>query len=158
MGRINLKESSRASVSSSLLGNQDFGKQKPVMTEFAYEQNSMSVANNGKSNGKQRVIPDEDYRLLQSYFKEVRTESLLSASDEIRIATKIKIYNDRARKVEVLVNELTEKLLRKTRVRKVCQCRGNTKKSKTHESKPNHSRIIKNNPRQTARPPPSLTK
>ena len=74
MGRHNLKVSSRALTTGSLVSNHDFGRQKPMMNEFAYEQNIMSVVSNGKPSGKQRVIPDEDYRLLQSYFKEVGTE------------------------------------------------------------------------------------
>ena len=39
---------------------------------------------------KNKSIPDDDFRLLQSYFKEVGTESLLSAEQECHIATKIK--------------------------------------------------------------------
>jgi RNA polymerase primary sigma factor len=117
-------------MTGSLVSNHDTGRQKPMMNEFAYEQNIMSVVSNGKPSGKQRVIPDEDYRLLQSYFKEVGTESLLSASDEIRIATKIKKYNSRARKIESLINELTEKTLKKTKVQKTCECRHNSKKTK----------------------------
>jgi len=129
MGRNNLKESSRALMTGSLLSNHDFGRQKPMMNEYAYEQNIMSVSSNGRTGGKQRVIPDEDYRLLQSYFKEVGTESLLSASEELRIATKIKKYNARARKLEAFINELTEKSLRNTKTQKVCDCRHNGKKS-----------------------------
>lgn len=116
-------------MTGSLLSNHDFGRQKPMMNEYAYEQNIMSVSSNGRTGGKQRVIPDEDYRLLQSYFKEVGTESLLSASEELRIATKIKKYNARARKLEAFINELTEKSLRKTKTQKVCDCRHNGKKS-----------------------------
>ncbi|MFI5323190.1 MAG: RNA polymerase sigma factor RpoD/SigA [Thermodesulfobacteriota bacterium] len=131
MGRNILKESSHALMTGSLVNNHDFGKYKPMMNESVYEQNILSVVSNVKPGGKQRIIPDEDYRLLQSYFKEVGTESLLSASDEIRIATKIKKYNARARKVEALINKLTEKELRKRKVQKVCECRHNIEKSKT---------------------------
>ena len=96
--------------------------------DFAYEQNIMSVAATGKSNGKQRVIPDEDYKLLQSYFKEVGTESLLTATDELRIATKIKKYNARARKLEVMIGKLTEGNSG-VKTQKVCECRRAGKKT-----------------------------
>jgi RNA polymerase primary sigma factor len=113
-----------------LMGNHDFGRHKTTPGEYAYEQNIMSVATTGKSNGKQRVIPDEDYKLLQSYFREVGTESLLTATDELRIATKIKKYNARARKLEAYINELTEKLNGKVKAQKVCECRQHGKSPK----------------------------
>jgi RNA polymerase primary sigma factor len=117
-------------MTGSLIGNHDFGKHKSMPGDFAYEQNIMSVAATSKSNGKQRVIPDEDYKLLQSYFREVGTESLLTASDELRIATKIKKYNARARKLEAHINGLSEKLSGKIKVQKVCVCRQNGKSRK----------------------------
>ncbi len=92
-----------------LMGNHDFGKHKSMHGDYGHEQNIMSVATTGRGNGKQRVIPDEDYKLLQSYFREVGTESLLTAADELRIATKIKKYNATARKLEAFIHDLTEK-------------------------------------------------
>ena len=129
MGRNNYREASHRSTSGSLMSSHDFGKQKSMINDFAYDQNIMSVSANGRSNGKQRVIPDDDYKLLQSYFKEVGTESLLTASDELRIATKIKKFNARARKLEALINELTEKSVGKVKAQRVCECRQNQKKS-----------------------------
>ena len=49
-----------------------------------------------------RVISEEEYKLLQSYFKEVGREALLSANDEVELSIKIKkhesisenIFND----------------------------------------------------------------
>jgi RNA polymerase primary sigma factor len=102
----------------------------------------MSVATTGKSNGKQRVIPDEDYKLLQSYFKEVGTESLLTATDELRIATKIKKYNARARKLEVMIGKLAEGSLG-VKTQKVCECRQSVKKSKAgHAPRPSLKKIL----------------
>ena len=124
MGR-NIKESSHALMTGGLMSNHDFGRQKPMTGDYAYEQNIMSVTTTGKSNGKQRVIPDEDYKLLQSYFREVGTESLLTAKDELRIATKIKKYNARARKLEAFINDLTERGSGKIKVERVCECRRN---------------------------------
>jgi RNA polymerase primary sigma factor len=113
-----------------LMSNHDFGRHKPMPGDYAYEQNIMSVTTTGKSNGKQRVILDEDYKLLQSYFREVGTESLLTATDELRIATKIKKYNARARKLEAYINDPTDKLSGKVKVQKACECRQNGKSPK----------------------------
>ncbi|HKQ32141.1 MAG TPA: RNA polymerase sigma factor RpoD/SigA [Thermodesulfobacteriota bacterium] len=142
MGRNNLKNSSH-SLTSGVLGNShDFGRHRSMQGDFAYEQNIMSVAATGKSNGKQRVIPDEDYKLLQSYFKEVGTESLLTATDELRIATKIKKYNARARKLEVMIGKLAEGSLG-VKTQKVCECRQSGKKSKAgHAPRPSLKTIL----------------
>jgi len=142
MGRNNLKESSHALTSGVLGSNHDFGRHRSMPGDFAYEQNIMSVAATGKSNGKQRVIPDEDYKLLQSYFREVGTESLLTATDELRIATKIKKYNARAHKLEAMICKLTEGS-RGVKTQKVCECRHSGKKSKAgHAPRPSLKTIL----------------
>jgi RNA polymerase sigma factor (sigma-70 family) len=128
MGRNNLKESSHALTTGGLGSSHDFGRHRSMPGDFAYEQNIMSVAATGKSNGKQRVIPDEDYKLLQSYFREVGTESLLTATDEIRIATKIKKYNAMSRKLEAVIGSLAEGS-RGVKAQKICECRRTGKKS-----------------------------
>ena len=127
MGRNSLKESSHALSVSNLVSGHDFGKHRSIPGDSAYEQNIMSVSVTGKGNGKQRVIPDEDYKLLQSYFKEVGTESLLTATDELRIATKIKKYNSMARKLEITIGKLAEGSLG-IKTQKVCECRRTGKK------------------------------
>ncbi|HVY55354.1 MAG TPA: sigma-70 factor domain-containing protein, partial [Thermodesulfobacteriota bacterium] len=128
MGRNNLRESSQVLSASSFGNGHDFGRQRSMPGDFAYEQNIMSVSITGKGNGKQRVIPDEDYKLLQSYFKEVGTESLLTATDELRIATKIKKYNARARKLEAMIGKLADGSLG-VKTQKVCECRRTGKKA-----------------------------
>ena len=45
-------------------------------------------------------LTEEEYRLLQAYFKEVGNESLLSKEDEVRIATVMKLCDDRVRRLE----------------------------------------------------------
>jgi RNA polymerase primary sigma factor len=97
---------------------------------MSYDQSLMNGTSGGKMNGKNRVIPDEDYQLLQSYFKEVGTESLLTASQEVRIATKIKKYNARANKLAEEVNKLTEEILDKNKNSGVCKCSLEERKSK----------------------------
>ncbi|MCC6712833.1 MAG: sigma-70 family RNA polymerase sigma factor, partial [Candidatus Dadabacteria bacterium] len=120
MGRQSLKESLDSSVAGSVSGK-DFDKPRSHANEMSYDQGLMSGTSGGKMNGKNRVIPDEDYQLLQSYFKEVGTESLLTASQEVRIATKIKKYNARANKLSEVVNTLTAELLKKENSG-VCKC------------------------------------
>jgi RNA polymerase sigma factor (sigma-70 family) len=55
------------------------------------------------SNGRRR-ISDEDHRLLQSYFREVGGEPLLTPAEEIEISIKIKKYEARARKIKALLD------------------------------------------------------
>ncbi len=135
MGRNNFKESSHASMNGGLASNHDFGRQKSTHGDFAHEQNIMSVASTGRGNGKQRVIPDEDYKLLQSYFREVGTESLLTATDELRIATKIKKYNARARKLEAFIHGLTAGRSGGVKVQKACECRKKSRSAAEHHNK-----------------------
>ncbi len=56
---------------------------------------------------KQRWIPEEDYRLLQYYFKEVGGEPLLSQAEEADICTKIKEYQAKIREIKTLLNRAT---------------------------------------------------
>ncbi len=56
---------------------------------------------------KQRWIPEEDYRLLQYYFKEVGGEPLLSQAEEADICTKIKEYQAKIREIKALLNRAT---------------------------------------------------
>lgn len=135
MGRNNFKESSHASVTGGLMSNHDFGRHKSMHGDYAHEQNIMSVASTGRSNGKQRVIPDEDYKLLQSYFREVGTESLLTAKDELRIATKIKKYNARARKLEAFIHGLTAGRNGGIKVQKACECRKKSRSAAERDNK-----------------------
>jgi len=58
------------------------------------------------TNGKKR-LNDEDFRILQTYFREVGTEPLLTAIDEIQISIKIRKYEKNAIEVRKLLNKLT---------------------------------------------------
>lgn len=51
-------------------------------------------------NNDKRVVSDDDYRLLQTYFREVGEESLLTHLDEIKYSIKIKHYRNMARKIK----------------------------------------------------------
>lgn len=56
------------------------------------------------SNGH-KWISDEDYRHLQSYFREVGGEPLLTASEELEISVKIKKYEAKAKKIKTLLDK-----------------------------------------------------
>ncbi len=128
MGRQSLKESFDSSVAGSV-SSKDFEKQRSHANEMSYDQSLMNGTSGGKMNGKNRVIPDEDYQLLQSYFKEVGTESLLTATQEVRIATKIKKYNAKADKLAEEVKALTEEIVKKENSG-VCKCSLEERKAK----------------------------
>ena len=128
MGRQSLKESFDSSVAGSI-SSKDFEKPRSHANEMSYDQSLMNGSSGSKMNGKNRVIPDEDYQLLQSYFKEVGTESLLTASQEVRIATKIKKYGARADKLAEEVSALTEESVKKENSG-VCKCSYEERKAK----------------------------
>ncbi len=58
---------------------------------------------------KQRWIAEEDYKLLQYYFKEVGVEPLLTLGEEADICTKIKEYQAKIKKIKTLLNKATQK-------------------------------------------------
>jgi RNA polymerase primary sigma factor len=98
--------------------------------------------NSGNGEGarkpKSKLIADDDYRLLQTYFKDVGEESLLTAKEEFQIATKIKTYSARALELEGTIDQLTKKLDRKTRSNGVCTCRV---KNERHETPKNSEKL-----------------
>ncbi|MDA2919217.1 RNA polymerase sigma factor RpoD/SigA [Desulfobacterota bacterium AH_259_B03_O07] len=60
---------------------------------------------NGKTNGK-KTLNGEDYRILQNYFREVGTEPLLTAIDEVQISLKIRKYEKNAKDIQNLLKGL----------------------------------------------------
>ncbi len=89
-----------------------------------------STSGGGSQKPKSKVIADDDYRLLQTYFKDVGEEGLLTAKEEFQIATKIKTYSARSLALEGTVEQLTKKLEKKTRSN-VCTCRVQNDKHET---------------------------
>lgn len=73
------------------------------VTEAVIENDIESLDDN-----KHRSIPEEDYRLLQYYFKEVGGEPLLSPADEADICTKIKEYQAKIKEIKTLLNKATQ--------------------------------------------------
>jgi len=79
---------------------------------------------NSSPNGNgHKVASEDDYRILQSYFKEVGNENLLSPSDEVEISIKIKKYEAKTKEVQELINKIT--IHNKNGAQKSCNCSGN---------------------------------
>ena len=115
----------------------EYSDQKGQKSSIVSDQfNSGSGA--GAQKPKSKIIADDDYRLLQTYFKDVGEESLLTAKEEFQLATKIKTYYTRALKLEETIDQLTKKLERKTRSNGVCTCRV---KSEKHETPKNSEKL-----------------
>ena len=72
---------------------------------FDENSNNNKHSENGKTNGKKR-LNGEDYRILQDYFREVGTEPLLTAIDEIQISLKIGKYKKNAKDIQSLLKGL----------------------------------------------------
>ncbi len=79
---------------------------------------SISIQYNTQSENRNgpRRISEEDHRLLQSYFREVGGEPLLTPSEELEISIKIKKYEAKARKIKTLL----DKFMRQSRSGSMC--------------------------------------
>ncbi len=62
---------------------------------------------------KKKWNPDEEFRLLQVYFKEMGTEPLLTAKEEIEVSAKIKRCEAKAREVKEQLETIFQKSLGK---------------------------------------------
>lgn len=80
-----------------------------VVEDGLIDQNKTISQDDGTStnNNTQRAISEDDYRVLQSYFKEVGTEPLLGPNDEIEISIKIKKYEAKAKEIQSLLDKIT---------------------------------------------------
>jgi RNA polymerase primary sigma factor len=63
---------------------------------------------------KKEEIPGHDLRLLNAYFREIGTESLLTRDREVKIALKIKRCKARAKEIQETINEILGKGLRQS--------------------------------------------
>src|SRR3990172_3083279 len=69
-----------------------------IITEIAEEKES-------------RWTPDEEFRLLQVYFREMGTEPLLTPKEEVEVSAKIKKCEARAREVKKILEKILDKKL-----------------------------------------------
>src|SRR3989304_547546 len=58
-----------------------------------------------------RWTPDEEFRLLQVYFREMGTEPLLTPKEEVEVSAKIKKCEARAREVKKILEKILDKKL-----------------------------------------------
>ena len=100
--------------------------------EAVSQEENSSAGENGR-----RTISEDDYRVLQSYFKEVGTEPLLRPSDEVEISIKIKKYEAKAKQIRTLLDKAAEQAQNGFRKGSVCNCsnNGHSKRLKNPVSK-----------------------
>ncbi len=97
--------------------------------EIVSQEENTTAVNNG-----QRVISEDDYRVLQSYFKEVGTEPLLRPSDEVEISIKIKKYEAKAKQVRIMLERTAQENRNGFKKQSVCNCSSNGHSKKTQKS------------------------
>ncbi len=68
------------------------------------------TSEDGQEKDRQRV-PDEEFRLLHAYFREMGGESLLSPNQEIEVSAKIKKCESRARGIKGILREIVDENL-----------------------------------------------
>jgi|DewCreStandDraft_1066081.scaffolds.fasta_scaffold00135_104 RNA polymerase primary sigma factor len=67
-----------------------------------------SVAGMAEEGSKRRGFPEEEYRLLQTYFREVGMEPLLTPEEEIEVSVKIKKYEAKAREIKAVLEKYSK--------------------------------------------------
>src|SRR5574341_705028 len=72
--------------------------------EFQFKPFSDSISQTLRKRNKEK-ISDRDQRLLQTYFKEVGEETLLTPGEEIELAAKIRKCQIRARQLKVIIEK-----------------------------------------------------
>ncbi len=96
----------------------------------------------GEEGGKQ-FTPDEEFRLLQVYFKEMGMEPLLTPKEEIEVSAKIKRCEARAAEVKAVLDALFQKRLEKTLGRGVRRVEGLKAHRTAHDPKASKSLRIR---------------
>lgn len=93
--------------------------------------------NSSANKNGHRVVSEDDYWVLQSYFKEVGTEPLLRPSDEVEISIKIKKYEAKAKQLRTMLDKAAEAAQNGLKKTSVCNCskNGHSKKIKKSAAK-----------------------
>lgn len=63
--------------------------------------------------GQEERIPDEEYRLLYVYFKQMVTEPLLTRNEEVEIAAEIRSCYEKVKEIKVQLDKLSKKETKK---------------------------------------------
>src|SRR5579884_258472 len=64
---------------------------------------------------EERWVPDEQFRLLYVYFKDMGTESLLTSKEEVEVSAKIKKCEAKAREIRTILDRLSKEGSEKSR-------------------------------------------
>lgn len=92
----------------------EFEKTTPGVNELrGFIQNESTFAS--AENDKEQLVPDQEFRLLYIYFKELRTESLLTPKEEVEISARIRKYDARAREIKAVLDGFSKGRTRKSK-------------------------------------------
>lgn len=89
----------------------------------------------GGSEENKQFTPDEEFRLLQVYFREMGMEPLLTPKEEIEVSAKIKRCEERAAEMRVMLENLFQKRLGKALEGTLSQVEGLKPKSAARRRK-----------------------
>ncbi len=85
----------------------------PAPDTLEPQSDSESTELESLGNGKETWTPEEQFRLLYAYFKEIGREPLLTPMEEIELSSKIKRYEARSREIKTLLNKLSKERIGK---------------------------------------------
>ena len=131
----NVREMSGSFTTDNVI-NADYSSQRQSVSGYANTQNKGKIK---KKKNKNKAITDDDNRLLQSYFKDVGTESLLSPAQEIQVATKIQKLKIKADKLLTIIDKFEDN---GGTQRQICTCSKNHKSNKKSIKINNNEMVI----------------
>src|SRR3990172_2860835 len=85
-----------------------------IIPEIAEPEFDLQLESQKGETGEEKVsqwTPDEEFRLLQVYFREMGTEPLLTPKEEVEVSAKIKKCEARAREVKKILEKILDKKL-----------------------------------------------
>src|SRR3990170_4009429 len=94
-------------------GTEETYQEYPI-TEIAEPEFDLQLESQKGEMGEEkesRWTPDEEFRLLQVYFREMGTEPLLTPKEEVEVSAKIKKCEARAREVKKILEKILDKKL-----------------------------------------------
>lgn len=92
---------------------------------------------------KPKFTPDEEFRLLQVYFKEMGTEPLLTPKEEIEVSAKIKRCESKATEFRMFMEAIFERTLSKSLENTVSNVERSASTRKTHKNTKTSSKKTK---------------
>lgn len=93
---------------------------------------------------KPKFTPDEEFRLLQAYFKEMGTEPLLTPKEEIEVSAKIKRCEIKAAQAKIFIESIFKNSLSKSLQSTITNVEKSTNSSRVKNSSRNKKRLSAN--------------